>query len=43
MKSTSNPKEHPMKTALTSSYVKLTGLVAVAAPLAVIVGTSRFS
>jgi hypothetical protein len=38
MKSTSNPKEHTMKTALTSSYVKLTAVVAVAAPLAAICG-----
>jgi hypothetical protein len=43
MKSTSNPKEHIMKTALTSSYVRLVAVVAVAAPIAAIVGTSRIS
>ena len=43
MKSTSNPKEHTMKTALTSSYVRLVAVVAVAAPIAAIVGTSRIS
>ena len=38
MQSTTNPKEHTMKTTLTSSYVRLTAIVAVAAPLAVICG-----
>jgi hypothetical protein len=38
MKSTSNPKEQTMKTALTSSYVRLTALVAVSAPLAIMMG-----
>jgi hypothetical protein len=42
MKSTSNPKEHPMKSALTSSYVRLTALVAIAAPLAVICGNGHW-
>ncbi len=42
MKSTNKPKEHTMKTALTSSYIKLTAVVAVAAPLAIVCGGYRW-
>jgi hypothetical protein len=43
MKFTTNRKEHTMKSALTGSYVRLTAVVAVAAPIAALVATSRFS
>jgi len=43
MNFTTNPKEHTMKATLTSSYVRFTAVLAVAAPIAALVGTSRIS
>ena len=40
MNFTSNPKENLMKTAATTSYVRLVAVLAVAVPLAAMVGWS---
>jgi hypothetical protein len=40
MQSTTNPKEHTMKTTLTNGYLRLVAVLAVAAPLAILCGWS---
>jgi hypothetical protein len=42
MQSTPNPKEQTVKTTLTSGYLRLITVLAVAAPLVILCGTGRW-